>query len=314
MAAVMGNSVTTAELCKSFGPVAAIDKVSFSAPEAELFGLIGADGAGKSTLLRILATLLRPDSGSAQVLGFDTVADFSSIRKRIGFMPQKFSLYGDLSVRENLRFFADVFGISGADARRRMAQLLDFSRLADFQNRRAAQLSGGMKQKLALSCCLIHEPELLILDEPTTGVDPVSRREFWRILSDLKQQGMTIIVSTPYMDEAALCDRLIILHRGAVMQQGSPAALLAAYPLGLYKITSSRGALGVPPAGTPLPPGVSLMYPAAGDLHLAGKDLYDADNTLERVRAVLPNADAIGRIAPSIEDLLFQILSEQEAA
>jgi ABC-2 type transport system ATP-binding protein len=310
----MADAVEASGLGKKFGDVTALENISFAVPEGKLIGLIGADGAGKSTLMRILVTLIRPDSGGARVLGRDAAAEFAAIRALIGYMPQKFSLYGDLSVRENLLFFADVFGVPGAERARRMEQLLQFSRLDDFQNRRAANLSGGMKQKLALSCSLIHTPRLLFLDEPTTGVDPLSRQEFWRILFDLKKQGITIVVSTPYMDEAVDCDLLLLLHRGKILRHGSPADLLAGYPLVIYKVISEPGAAGMPPAGAPLPPGVSLMYQAAGELRLAGADPGDPETLLARIRNLLPGAEAIERVDPTIEDLLFSALAEKGSA
>ncbi len=291
----------------------ALESISFTVPEGKLFGLIGADGAGKSTLLRILVTLVKPDSGGARVLGREAAAEFAAIRALIGYMPQKFSLYGDLSVRENLLFFADVFGVSGAERRKRMEQLLRFSRLDEFQNRRASRLSGGMKQKLALSCSLIHTPRLLFLDEPTTGVDPLSRQEFWRILFDLKRQGITIVLSTPYMDEAVDCDLLLLLHRGKILRRGSPSDLLEGYPFAIYRVTSGTGAAVMPPAGAP-PPGVSLMYQAAGELRLAGANLGAPETLLARVRNFLPDAGAVERIDPTIEDLLFQALSGEGPA
>ena len=310
----MADAVEASGLGKKFGDVTALENISFAVPEGKLVGLIGADGAGKSTLMRILVTLIRPDSGGARVLGRDAAAEFAAIRALIGYMPQRFSLYGDLSVRENLLFFADVFGVPGAERARRMEQLLQFSRLDDFQNRRAANLSGGMKQKLALSCSLIHTPRLLFLDEPTTGVDPLSRQEFWRILFDLKKQGITIVVSTPYMDEAVDCDLLLLLHRGKILRHGSPADLLAGYPLVIYKVISEPGAASMPPAGAPLPPGVSLMYQAAGELRLAGADPGDPETLLARIRNLLPGAEAIERVDPTIEDLLFSALSEKGSA
>ncbi len=309
----MGDAAAASGLGKNFGEVVALDNVSLVVPEGKLFGLIGADGAGKSTLMRILVTLIRADRGTARVLGYDVAAEFGAIRKLVGYMPQKFSLYGDLSVRENLLFFAEVFGVAGSDRRTRMEQLLHFSRLDEFQHRRAAKLSGGMKQKLALSCCLIHTPRLLLLDEPTTGVDPVSRREFWQILGDLQKQGITVIVSTPYMDEAVKCDYLLLLHRGAARRQGTPADLLAAYPLDLYKVTSPDGAVGMPTAGTELPPGVSLMYQAGGELRLAGAGTAPPETLLADIRRSLPGAGAIERARPTIEDLLFYELSDKGA-
>jgi ABC-2 type transport system ATP-binding protein len=299
---------------KTFGTVEALRGVSCAVPEGSLFGLIGADGAGKTTLLRILVTLLCADKGSATVLGKNVEKDITSIRSAVGYMPQRFSLYGDLSVRENLRFFADVFGISPSERAIRMERLLSFSRLGPFVNRRAARLSGGMKQKLALSCALIHTPRLLVLDEPTTGVDPVSRKEFWDILFDLKKQGITIIISTPYMDEAALCDGLLLLHKGEVIKHGTPAELVAGYPHVLYRVTGRAGGITVP-ATAPVPAGVALMYPHAGALHVAVRDrTLGPGALLPEVRKYAPAADAIVRAQPDIEDLLFALLYEKEAA
>jgi ABC-2 type transport system ATP-binding protein len=306
--------IETENLCKKFGVITALNNVSFSVAEGALFGLIGADGAGKTTLLRILVTLIAPDSGSATVLGSSVIGQLGAIRRQVGYMPQRFSLYQDLSVRENLEFFADVFGVSAAERSKRIVRLLEFSRLAPFQGRRAAHLSGGMKQKLALSCALIHTPRLLILDEPTTGVDPVSRNEFWDILFELKRQGITIIVSTPYMDEANSCDSLLLLHKGAIMEAGAPAALLAAYPLELYKISASDASITAPPA-TPLHTGIALMYPAAGALHVAArKDAAGPEAILAHVKIFVPAAETIEAVRPTIEDLFFYLLSGKGAS
>ncbi|MBN2188082.1 MAG: ABC transporter ATP-binding protein [Chitinispirillaceae bacterium] len=311
---MLTSAIKAENLHKKFGDVTALDNVSFAVPEGSLFGLIGADGAGKTTLLRILVTLLDPDSGSATVLGADTAKDLRAIRSGIGYMPQRFSLYQDLSVRENIVFFADVFGIPAAERSARMERLLAFSRLGPFQGRRAAALSGGMKQKLALSCALVHTPRLLILDEPTTGVDPVSRKEFWDILFELRRQGMTILVSTPYMDEAELCDALLLLHKGEVLRRGTPASLLESYPYRLYRVTGRAGSLSVS-RKTPLPGGAVLMYPAAGAVHVAAADRsVDPDMLLEEIRRSVPDAGAIAAARPCIEDLLFALLSGRETA
>jgi ABC-2 type transport system ATP-binding protein len=308
------QAVEVEDLRKKFGEVTALAGVSFSVAEGSLCGLIGADGAGKTTLLRILVTLLTPDRGTASVLGKNAGTEFTAIRTTVGYMPQRFSLYGDLSVGENLRFFADVFGVAAAERKSRLERLLSFSRLGPFVNRRAAQLSGGMKQKLALSCALIHTPRLLILDEPTTGVDPLSRQEFWDILFELKRQGITILVSTPYMDEATQCDSLLLLHRGRIVRQGTPAALLASYPLALYRIQSTGGSVSVR-QGTPLPTGVRLMYPAAGSLHVAMQPgAASAADILDHVRKYAPAAEAIEKVSPSMEDLFFFLLSAEGAA
>src|SRR5436190_4037832 len=218
----MSASVHVHNLVKHFGETHALDGVSFEVNRGELFGLIGPDGAGKTTLLRILVTLLVPDSGTAAVLGLDVVKEMWALRQRVGYMAGRFSLYPDLSVEENLRFFASVFGTTVERERDRIAPI--YTQLEPFRDRRAAALSGGMKQKLALCCALVHRPDLLLLDEPTTGVDAVSRREFWDLLGRLKEQGQTTVVSTPYMDEATRCDRVALMHRGRLLVVDTPSA------------------------------------------------------------------------------------------
>lgn len=210
-------------LVKRFGSTEALRGVSFTVQPGELFGFIGPDGAGKTTLFRVLATLMIPDGGSAHVLGNDVVKQLWNIRARLGYMAGRFSLYPDLSVEENLRFYASVFGTTIAAEYERIKPI--YSQLEPFRARRAGALSGGMKQKLALSCALVHRPDLLLLDEPTTGVDAVSRREFWDLLGDLKASGLTIVVSTPYMDEANRCDRVALIHKGSILATDAPEAI-----------------------------------------------------------------------------------------
>jgi len=214
-------------LLKRFGSTMALDGVTFGVEKGELFGFIGPDGAGKTTLFRILVTLLVPDSGHASVLGLDVVREYRALRQRVGYMAGRFALYPDLSVEENLRFFASVFGTT---IEREYAQIAPiYTQLEPFKDRRAAALSGGMKQKLALCCALVHRPDILFLDEPTTGVDAVSRREFWDLLGNLKRSGLTIIVSTPYMDEADRCDRVALIHRGRLLAVDAPSAITRAF-------------------------------------------------------------------------------------
>ena len=210
---------------KHYGEIKAVDTVNLEVKAGEMFGLIGPDGAGKTTTIRTLCTLLKPDSGDCKVNGFDVIEDYMSIRGIVGYMPQRFSLYQDLTVAENLHFFADIFQVPQNEQKKRLKRLLKFSKLADFQKRRAGKLSGGMKQKLALSCTMIHTPKVLFLDEPTTGVDPVSRQEFWDILATLKRQGVTLFVTTPYMDEALKCDRVAFMHKGKILACDEPANL-----------------------------------------------------------------------------------------
>jgi ABC-2 type transport system ATP-binding protein len=220
------------------GTVKALDNISFSVSQGELFGLIGADGAGKSTLFRLLTTLLLPDSGSATVAGFDIVKDFKEIRKIVGYMPGRFSLYQDLSIEENLNFFATVFGTSVEQNFELIREI--YVQIEPFKNRLAGQLSGGMKQKLALCCALIHEPKILFLDEPTTGVDPVSRKEFWEMLGRLKQKGITIVVSTPYMDEAKLCDRIALIQNSKILDVDTLEGILEKNKQNLFAVSSGN--------------------------------------------------------------------------
>lgn len=220
------------------GSIKAVDDVSFAVNKGELFGLIGADGAGKSTIFRILTTLMLPDSGTATVNGYDVVRDYKTIRKSVGYMPGKFSLYPDLTIEENLNFFATVFNTSVAENYDLVKDI--YVQLAPFKDRRAGKLSGGMKQKLALCCALIHRPTVLFLDEPTTGVDVVSRKEFWEMLKGLKEQGITILVSTPYMDEATLCERIALIQNGKIMTIDTPDNIIGQYPDALFAVKADN--------------------------------------------------------------------------
>lgn len=217
--------IVSESLTRTFRQVCAVDALDLSIREGEIFGLVGPDGAGKTTTLRLLAGILNISTGSLYVAGFDLANQADDIKPLIGYMAQQFCLYGELSVRENLDFFADLFDVTGEIRKERIARLLNFSRLTDFQGRRAAHLSGGMQKKLALACTLIHEPQILLLDEPTTGVDPVSRREFWDILTELHLAGTTIVVSTPYMDEAEKCSRVGLMYEGQMMVCDEPGRI-----------------------------------------------------------------------------------------
>ena len=212
-----------------FGSVEAVQDLSLTIEEGTIFGLVGSDGAGKSTLLRMAATMIMPSAGSIIVHGFDVVAEKRTVKNMIGYMPQRFGLYQDLTVDENLQFFMDIFGISRQERKRRREKYLGFSNLLPFADRQAGNLSGGMKQKLGLACVLIHEPKLLILDEPTNGVDPVSRQEFWDILAQMRMAGMTILVSTAYLDEGEKCDALGLMHKARLLAADTPAAIRAGY-------------------------------------------------------------------------------------
>lgn len=227
------------EVSKSYKGVQAVDNISLHVPKGELFGLIGPDGAGKTTLFRIMATLLLPDSGKVTLMGqYDVVQDFRLIRRSIGYMPGRFSLYQDLSVLENLEFYASVFGTTIADNYEQIKPV--YSQIEPFKHRRAGQLSGGMKQKLALSCALVHRPDILLLDEPTTGVDPVSRQEFWEMLRLLRSQGLTIFVSTPYMDEARLCDRVALIEKGKILDMDTPNNIVRRHTVSLWSIQGTN--------------------------------------------------------------------------
>ncbi len=231
------TAVDIKALEKRFGKTAALEPVTFSVAEGELFGLIGPDGAGKTTLFRMLATLVLPTGGTATVDGLDVVRDYRELRNRLGYMPGRFALYQDLTVAENLKFFASIFGAT-IESNYEMIRDI-YGQLEPFRDRRAGALSGGMKQKLALSCALIHRPRVLLLDEPTTGVDAVSRLEFWDVLTRLRDSGLTILVSTPYMDEAARCDRVALIQDGHILEINTPTGIEDSYPLPLLSVKSS---------------------------------------------------------------------------
>ena len=232
----MGISVSN--ISKSYKTVKALQDISFEVKSGELFGLIGPDGAGKTSLFRILTTLLLANEGTATVAGFDVVKDYKKIRNSVGYMPGKFSLYQDLTVEENLTFFATIFGTNIKENYDLIQEI--YVQIEPFKNRRAGKLSGGMKQKLALCCALIHKPKVLFLDEPTTGVDPVSRKEFWEMLKRLQQKSITILVSTPYMDEAALCDRIALIQDGKILQIDTPQAIVKHYPKQIYNVSATN--------------------------------------------------------------------------
>jgi ABC-type multidrug transport system ATPase subunit len=231
-------SIILNNISKSYNKVKAVDDISFEVKPGELFGLIGPDGAGKTTLFRILTTLLIQDKGNATVAGYDVLKQYKDIRNHVGYMPGRFSLYQDLTVEENLNFFATIFGTTIAENYDLIKDI--YVQIEPFKDRRAGKLSGGMKQKLALSCALIHKPKVLFLDEPTTGVDPVSRKEFWEMLKRLQQKDITILVSTPYMDEAELCDRIALITNGKILQINTPGAIIASFPKKIFKVRSSN--------------------------------------------------------------------------
>lgn len=231
-------SISVKNISKKYKTVLALQNITFEVQEGELFGLIGPDGAGKTTLFRLLTTLLIPNEGSAKVANYDVLKQVKEIRNSVGYMPGKFSLYQDLTIAENLAFFATIFGTTIEENYDLIEDI--YVQIEPFKNRRAGALSGGMKQKLALCCALIHKPKVLFLDEPTTGVDPVSRKEFWEMLKRLKQKGITILVSTPYMDEASLCDRIALIQKGKILKIDSPDAIVKAYERTIYEVATNQ--------------------------------------------------------------------------
>ena len=295
-------------LTRRFGETVALDDVSFEVRPAELFGLVGPDGGGKTTLFRILTTLLLPDSGSARVLGLDVVRDMWAIRARVGYMPGRFSLYPDLSVEENLRFFASVFGTSIEEGYSIIAPI--YRQIEPFRGRRAGALSGGMKQKLALSCALVHRPDILFLDEPTTGVDAVSRREFWELLAELKASGLTIVVSTPYMDEADRCDRVALVQLGKILAIDVPSAIGARFPTPLFAV---RGAdrQALIRVLREHPHAVSV-FPFGDELHYSdSRRTSSPDRIAADVRGYLATKGieaTVEPIAPGIEDTFMALM------
>lgn len=266
----MQNIIESTEISKKFGDTEALKDITFSVNESELFGFIGPDGAGKTTLFRIIATLLKPDKGEMKVLGMDCVAGFKELRKNIGYMPGRFSLYQDLTVEENLNFYATVFGTTVQENYDLIADI--YSHIEPFKKRLTGKLSGGMKQKLALSCALIHKPKLLILDEPTTGVDAVSRSEFWTMLAKLRQYNITIIVSTPYMDEAMRCDRVALIQNGSILSIATPEKIRDGFSGKLFMVKANEKFKLIttirkyPQTVTAYPFGDSVHVTFAGDL------------------------------------------------
>lgn len=300
---------------KRFDDVVALDDVSFEVRRSEIFGLVGPDGGGKTTLFRILATLLLPDTGSASVLGLDVVRDMWAVRQRVGYMPGRFSLYPDLSVEENLRFFASVFGTTLEEGYDLVAPI--YRQIEPFRDRRAGALSGGMKQKLALSCALVHRPDILFLDEPTTGVDAVSRREFWDLLDSLRESGLPIVVSTPYMDEASRCDRVALVQQGRILAIDDPRAIGRRFPDRLFAVRGP-GRYAMLLALRDFPSAVSV-FPFGDELHYSDSRVdADAGSIASEVRGFLHErgfADAqVAPIEPGIEDTFMALMGAPESA
>lgn len=298
----MSTAVEITGLSKSYRHIRVLDRVSFNVEKGELFGLIGPDGAGKSTLYKILATLLTPDSGEARICGLDVVRDYKRLRTHIGYMPERFSLYQDLTVMENLNFFASLFGVTVKENYDLIAPV--FSQLEKFPNRMAGALSGGMKQKLALSCALIHRPDILLLDEPTTGVDAVSRSEFWDMLSTLKENGMTIMVSTSYMDEATRCERIAMINNGKILAVDSPTALVENLDENLYNAVGGD-MFGLLSRLKTLPDVIDC-YTFGATLHVVADNNFSADETVALLRnSGLPDVRIYLAIG-NIEDLFIK--------
>ena len=304
----MKTAIDIQNLTKRYGKLVALDHVSLSVPEGSLFGLIGPDGAGKTTLYQILTTLLSPDEGSATVAGLDVVKDYRKLRTEIGYMPERFSLYPDLTVRENLHFFAALFGVDVKDNFDLIAPI--FSQLEKFPNRRAGALSGGMKQKLALSCALIHRPKVLLLDEPTTGVDAVSRSEFWDMLATLKAQGITILVSTSYMDEAERCERIALLHQGKILDVNTPAGLIENMDKNLYNASATRMYPLLEALRTL--PGVKDCYTFGATLHVVTEEGFNPDDAIGRLRQEGLEDARIWPAQGNIEDLFIKLAKNDD--
>jgi ABC-type multidrug transport system ATPase subunit len=304
----MQNAIESSGLSKSFGAVKALDNISFSVRESEIFGFIGPDGAGKTSLFRIITTLLLPDEGSVKVLGLDSVTDFRKLRKNIGYMPGRFSLYQDLSVEENLSFYATVFGTTVKENYDLISDI--YSHIEPFKKRLAGKLSGGMKQKLALSCALIHKPQLLVLDEPTTGVDAVSRSEFWSMLGKLRKHNITILVSTPYMDEAMKCDRVALIQRGKILAVDTPANIMSGFSRKLFIVKATEKYRLI----TALRqfPATITAYPFGDSVHVTfSGDRIDPGLFDHLIRNGVTNT-TVSETEAGIEDRFLELMSKTE--
>ncbi|WP_305156260.1 ABC transporter ATP-binding protein [uncultured Muribaculum sp.] len=296
---MIDNAIHIESVSKTFGGVKALDNISLDINYGEIYGLLGPDGAGKTTLFRILTTLMLPDSGTASVCGFDTIKNYTQIRRISGYMPGRFSLYPDLSVEENLKFFASLFGGDIADNFDIIEPI--FNQLAPFKNRRAANLSGGMKQKLALCCALIHRPEILFLDEPTTGVDAVSRSEFWDILSNIKHTGMPIFVSTPYMDEASRCDRISLINSGKILDTGTLDEILKRNKMPLLAVRGKNNYQTL--LALRKVDGVKMAFLSGEHIHVFTEERFNPD-----ILSSINEITEIKEITPNIEDVFIKIM------
>ncbi|HVN81994.1 MAG TPA: ABC transporter ATP-binding protein [Terriglobia bacterium] len=303
--------IETVDLTKKFGETVAVDHLNLQIPPGEIFGLVGPDGAGKTTTLRLLSGLLDPDEGRATVSGHDVARNLEAVRDNIGYMAQRFGLYGDLTVQENMNFYGDLFGVLGRERDTLTSSLLRMTRMEPFRKRRAGQLSGGMKQKLALMCTLLHHPRILLLDEPTNGVDPVSRRDFWAILYQLVKEGMTVLVSTAYLDEAERCNRVGLLHRGRLVRCESPNLMRTQFEAQCYELQCpDKGA-----ARRILQdqPGVVSVEPSGSTLHLFLKGELTSHEHLRQLleqNGLVPND--FKEIVPSLEDVFIALIRKRE--
>ena len=313
MSSGAGPALEASGLSKCFGTLTAVDRLSFAVSRGEIFGLVGPDGAGKTTAMRMFASVMRPDAGSIVIDGIDVLAHPEKTKHHVSYMPQRFGLYEDLTVEENIRFYADLFEVPRALWETRAESMLVASDMAQFRNRLAGQLSGGMKQKLGLTCSLVHTPRVLLLDEPTTGVDPLSRREFWQILYSLRAEGVAMLISTAYLDEAERCDRLALLHEGKMMYCDTPAKLKARMPGGMLEVVSPDprkvreivlhlgGVQGV------------LLVGNGAHVHVDDAPLR-ATQLAQALSAAGVQATRIAEVAPTIEDLFVALLDEHAEA
>lgn len=303
------NSVDVKNITKTYGEVKAVDDVSFEVAKGELFGLIGPDGAGKTSIFRILTTLLLADSGTATVEGHDVIKEYRAIRNKVGYMPGKFSLYQDLTVSENLNFFATLFGTTIEENYDLIKDI--YEQIKPFSNRRAGKLSGGMKQKLALCCALIHKPEVLFLDEPTTGVDVVSRKEFWDMLAKLKEQNISIVVSTPYMDEAKLCDRIALIQNGKIMSVDEPENIVRNFPKTLFAVKANNIYKLLEDLRSDKE--VESCYAFGEYIHVTLIEENDDEQTVkDLVEKYNPEDFEVKKITPTIEDSFIRLMQEQQ--
>lgn len=301
--------ISARHLSKSFGAVKALRDISFDVHKGEIFGFIGPDGSGKTTLFRIITTLLAPDVGEITVLGLDVIKDYSEIRMRIGYMPGRFSLYMDLTVEENLEFYATVFGTTVRENYALISGI--YSQIEPFKKRRAGKLSGGMKQKLALSCALIHKPALLVLDEPTTGVDAVSRAEFWEMLGNLREHNITIIVSTPYMDEAMRCDRVALIQEGRILSVDQPGAISAGFTRKLFSIIATEKYKLIKALRSY--PETVTAYPFGESVHVTFKKDHFNDSLYPYLAEMGVSDAKIVETIPGIEDRFLDLMENNRS-